>query len=76
MQRDLKPTRRCRAEQGFELGRVEIIRRRDALQGKPVLEIIRGERIRDIQREIADHPAVRKKLQMIVVPHEKTIRLA
>src|SRR6185369_13216278 len=73
MNRDLEPFRRRGLQQRFELLEVEIIRRGDALQSVTIDEIISGQRIGDIEREISHTAATGEKLQMIVVADQVTV---
>ena len=74
--RHLKPVRRRARQQRFELRHIQIVAGRHALEAELVLEIIRREVVRHVERIIPDAPRVRKKFQVVVVAHEVTIGMA
>ena len=50
-----EPIRRGSLQERFQLGKIQVVRGGDPLQAELVLEIIRAQPIRDVEREIADN---------------------
>ncbi|OQB92401.1 MAG: hypothetical protein BWX86_01839 [Verrucomicrobia bacterium ADurb.Bin122] len=73
VQRDLEPRGRRGAEERLELRDVEIVAGGDALEPVAVQEMIGGERVGDVEREVAAAAGVGKGAQVVVVAHEVAV---
>ena len=73
---NFKPPGRRGLQQRVQLHEVQVVGGGNALQVELAFEIIGRERVRNVERVIADQPLIRKKLQLVVVANQIAIRIA
>ena len=73
VQCDFKPAWLRVAQQCVELRGVEIVRRGEALQLPMINQVVRGQVVGDVEREIAAHAMLRKRGEVLVVAGQKSV---
>lgn len=76
VERDFEPTGRSGANEVLELIGVEIVTGGNVLQTEFSDEVLRGQRVGDVEREIADAPEIGEGVQMFVVSNENAVWVA